>query len=67
MELVSTCSSQWSPVHYHYDQRSKYIIRTIGSLKNASILPKISHSISVIMAIFDIFLDIILFVLSFHA
>jgi len=44
MELVSTCSTQWSPVH----------------------LPKISHSISVIIANFDLRHGIILFVLSFY-
>jgi len=43
------------------------MIRTIGSLEKALILPKISHSISVITANFDILLGIILFVLSFHA
>jgi len=43
----------------------KCIIRIIGSLGNTLILPKISHSISGIIANVDILLGIILFVLSF--
>jgi len=58
MNLASTCSIQWSPLHCDYDKRSKGIIRTIESLENALILPKISHSISVIIANFDILLGV---------
>jgi len=59
MDFEPTCSVLWFPVHYHYDKRSKCIIRTIGSLENALILPQISHSISIIIANFDILLGII--------
>jgi len=67
MELVSTCSTQWSLVHYHHDKRLKCIISTIVSLEKALILHKISHLISMIIPNFDILLGIILFVILFHA
>ena len=51
----------------HYDKRPKGIISAIGSLEKPLILPKFTHSISVIIARLGILLGIILLVSSFHA
>ena len=67
LEHVSKCLIRWSPVHCHYDKRSKGIISSIGSLEKQLFLPKFAHSISVIIARLGILPGIILFVLSFHA
>jgi len=60
IKLASTCSTQLSSGHCHYDKRSKCIIHAIGSLKNALILPKLSHSFSLIIANIGILLGVIL-------
>ena len=39
LEHVSKCLIRWSPVHCHYDKRSKGIISAIGSLEKPFILP----------------------------
>ena len=67
LEHASKCLIRWSPVHCHYDKRSKGIICAIGSLEKPLILPNFAHSISVIIAHLGILLGIILFVSSFHA
>ena len=61
------CLIRWSPVHCHYEKRSKGIISAIGSLEKPLILPKFAHSISVIMVRLSILLGIILFVSSLYA
>ena len=67
LEHASKCLIRWSPVHCHYDKRSKGIISAIGSLEKPLNLPKFAHSIPVIIARFGILLGIILFISSFHA
>ena len=67
LEHASKCLIQLAPVHCHYNKRSKGVISAIGSLKKPLILPKIAHSISVIIAHLGILLGIILFVSSLHA
>ena len=39
LEHASKCLIRWSPVHCHYDKRSKGIISAIGSLEKPLILP----------------------------
>ena len=65
LEHASKCLIRWSPVHCHYDKRSKVIISAKGSLENPLFFPNFAHLISVIIARLDILLGIIL-VSSFH-
>ena len=39
---ASKCLIRWSPVHCHYDKRSKGIISAIGSLEKPLILPNLA-------------------------